>query len=56
MTNKRIGAYCGVDPTAPSLHVGHLLPFMVIFWMYLHGFSAYTLVSTPQSGPETPSF
>ncbi|GME64443.1 putative tyrosyl-tRNA mitochondrial precursor (tyrosine--tRNA ligase) protein [Neofusicoccum parvum] len=44
MTNKRIGAYCGVDPTAPSLHVGHLLPFMVIFWMYLHGFSAYTLL------------
>ncbi|OJD33731.1 tyrosyl-trna synthetase [Diplodia corticola] len=44
MTAKRIGAYCGVDPTAPSLHVGHLLPFMVIFWMYLHGFHAITLL------------
>lgn len=44
MTNKRIGAYCGVDPTAPSLHVGHLLPFMVIFWMYLHGFHAVTVL------------
>ncbi|KAK7525473.1 tyrosyl-tRNA synthetase [Phyllosticta citriasiana] len=44
MTEKRIGAYCGIDPTAPSMHVGHLLPFMVIFWMYLHGFKACTLL------------
>lgn len=44
MNEKRIGAYCGVDPTAPSMHVGHMLPFMVIFWMYLHGFGAVTLL------------
>ncbi|KAK8184129.1 tyrosyl-tRNA synthetase [Phyllosticta citribraziliensis] len=44
MNEKRIGAYCGVDPTAPSMHVGHMLPFMVIFWMYLHGFKACTLL------------
>ncbi|KKY13332.1 putative tyrosyl-trna mitochondrial precursor (tyrosine-trna ligase) [Diplodia seriata] len=44
MTDKRIAAYCGVDPTAASLHVGHLLPFMVTFWMYLHGFHAVTLL------------
>lgn len=44
LTHKRIGAYCGVDPTAASLHVGHMLPFMVIFWMYLHGFPAYTVL------------
>jgi hypothetical protein len=46
MTNKRIGAYVGVDPTAPSMHVGHLLPMMALFWMYLHGFSCVTLVRT----------
>ncbi|KAM0335262.1 hypothetical protein ACHAQA_000306 [Verticillium albo-atrum] len=44
MRIKRIGAYVGVDPTAPSLHLGHLLPMMPIFWMYLHGFRAVTLV------------
>lgn len=44
MNEKRIGAYCGVDPTAPSMHVGHMVPLMVIFWMYLHGFKACTLL------------
>ncbi|PQE06036.1 tyrosyl-tRNA synthetase protein [Rutstroemia sp. NJR-2017a BBW] len=44
MIEHRIGAYVGVDPTAPSIHVGHLLPFMAIFWMYLHGFHAVTLL------------
>jgi tyrosyl-tRNA synthetase len=44
LTSKRVGAYCGVDPTASSLHVGHIVPFMVLFWMYLHGFQAVTLL------------
>jgi len=44
LTEKRIGAYVGVDPTAASLHVGHLLPFMALFWMYLHGFHTVSLV------------
>ncbi len=44
MLEKRIGAYVGIDPTAPSLHVGHLLPLMPLFWMYLHGFRAVSLI------------
>jgi tyrosyl-tRNA synthetase len=44
MRIKRIGAYCGIDPTAKSLHVGHLLPLMPIFWMYIHGYPAVTLI------------
>ncbi|KAJ1324594.1 tyrosyl-tRNA synthetase [Microdochium nivale] len=44
MLEKRIGAYVGVDPTASSLHVGHLLPFMALFWLYIHGYGATTLV------------
>ncbi|KAH7127063.1 tyrosyl-tRNA synthetase-like protein [Dendryphion nanum] len=44
LTEKPIGAYVGVDPTAPSLHVGHLLPLMALYWMYLNGFSAVTLL------------
>ncbi|EFQ25485.1 tRNA synthetase class I [Colletotrichum graminicola] len=44
LRTKRIGAYVGVDPTAASLHVGHLLPFMPLFWMHLHGYTAVSLV------------
>lgn len=55
MRVKRIGAYAGVDPTAPSLHLGHLLPFMPLFWMYLHGYGAYTVIggSTAKIGDPT---
>ncbi|ORY68592.1 tRNA synthetase class I [Pseudomassariella vexata] len=44
MRKKRIGAYVGVDPTAPSLHVGHLVPLMALFWMYLHGYRAMSVI------------
>lgn len=48
LTEKRIGVYVGVDPTAPSLHVGHLLPLMALYWMYLHGYYTVSLVSSPR--------
>lgn len=44
MIDKRIGVYCGVDPTAASLHVGHMLPFMALFWMHIHGFHTISLI------------
>jgi len=44
LTQKRVGVYCGVDPTAPSLHVGHMVPFMVLAWMYIHGYHSTFLV------------
>ncbi|XXH05427.1 Nitrogen permease regulator 2 [Hypoxylon texense] len=44
MLRKRIGAYVGIDPTAPSLHVGHLLPLMPLFWMYIHGYRTISLI------------
>ncbi|KAF4635079.1 hypothetical protein G7Y89_g3020 [Cudoniella acicularis] len=44
MTRTRLGVYVGIDPTAPSLHVGHLLPFMALFWMYVHGYHAVSLL------------
>ena len=44
MIERRIGAYAGIDPTGPSLHLGHLLPLMTLLWLYLHGFEAVTLV------------
>jgi tyrosyl-tRNA synthetase len=44
LTHKRVGVYCGVDPTAPSLHVGHMVPLMVLGWMYIHGYRSTFLV------------
>jgi tyrosyl-tRNA synthetase len=29
--------YCGFDPTAPSLHIGHLVPIMVLSHFQRHG-------------------
>ena len=40
MTYRRIGAYAGIDPTAASLHVGHMVPFMALGWLYIHGYKA----------------
>lgn len=44
MKNKRIGAYCGIDPTAESLHVGHLVPLMALYWLFFEGYEAITLL------------
>lgn len=45
LINRRVGVYCGLDPTAPSLHVGHMVPLMVLGWLYTHGYSVNYLVS-----------
>ncbi|KAI5467448.1 hypothetical protein BGZ63DRAFT_410412 [Mariannaea sp. PMI_226] len=55
MRIKRIGSYVGIDPTADSLHVGHLLPLMPMFLMWFHGHPAVTLIggSTARIGDPT---
>lgn len=30
LNEKSIALYCGVDPTADSMHIGHLMPFLVL--------------------------
>ncbi|KAL2870261.1 tyrosine--tRNA ligase MSY1 [Aspergillus lucknowensis] len=54
-TEKRVGLYAGVDPTAPSLHVGHMLPFMVLAWAYVWGLPVTFLLggSTSRIGDPT---
>jgi tyrosyl-tRNA synthetase len=37
MHSSRITAYIGFDCTAPSLHVGSLLPIMMLYWMQQTG-------------------
>lgn len=41
---RKVGSYAGIDPTASSLHLGHLLPLMVLFWLYHHGHHTVSLV------------
>ncbi|KAI9834613.1 MAG: tyrosyl-tRNA synthetase [Phylliscum demangeonii] len=38
LIDKRVGVYLGIDPTAPSMHLGHLVPMMALFWMHVHGY------------------
>jgi tyrosyl-tRNA synthetase len=37
LKKERIVAYCGFDATAPSLHVGSLIPIMVLRWLQKTG-------------------
>ena len=34
---KEVGLYCGVDPTGDSMHIGHLIPFMILKRFQLAG-------------------
>lgn len=34
---EKISLYCGVDPTADSMHIGHLLPFLTLRRFQQHG-------------------
>jgi tyrosyl-tRNA synthetase len=42
--SSRITGYIGYDCTAPSLHIGHLLPTMVLYWMQQTGHRPITLM------------
>lgn len=34
---KKISLYCGMDPTGDSMHIGHLIPFMILKHFQLAG-------------------
>ena len=36
--------YCGTDPTGPSLHVGHIVPFFAMHHLQEHGHKPLALV------------
>src|SRR4029078_6173251 len=50
--SSRITGYIGFDCTAPSLHVGSLLPIMMLYWMQQTGHSPIALMGggTPRVG------
>lgn len=44
LNNGQICAYLGADPTADSLHVGHLVPVMMMRWFQKYGHKPIMLV------------
>lgn len=44
LQEKSVGVYCGTDPTGDSLHVGHLIPFMMLKRFQLAGHRAFILI------------
>ncbi|KES12241.1 Tyrosyl-tRNA synthetase, partial [Snodgrassella alvi SCGC AB-598-O11] len=44
LNEKKITLYCGFDPTADSLHIGHLLPILVLRRFQLAGHTPIALV------------
>lgn len=40
----KLGVYLGADPTADSLHLGNLLPFMVLMHFYIRGHDVFPLI------------
>src|SRR5699024_8778215 len=44
LSEKKISLYCGTDPTGDSLHIGHLIPFIVLKRFELAGHHPYILI------------
>ena len=45
LTNeKSISLYCGVDPTGDSMHIGHLIPFIMLKRFQLAGHRPVILI------------
>ncbi len=44
LNNDKIAVYLGSDPTADSLHVGHLVPIMMMRWLQKYGHKPIMLV------------
>jgi tyrosyl-tRNA synthetase len=44
MSSEKISLYCGADPTADSLHIGHLVPFLTLRRFQQHGHRPIVLV------------
>ncbi|MFO8069950.1 MAG: tyrosine--tRNA ligase [Alkalibacterium sp.] len=44
ITEKAIALYCGIDPSGDSMHVGHLIPFMILKRFQLAGHKPVILI------------
>ena len=44
LNKEQVSLYCGADPTADSLHIGHLLPFLTLRRFQNHGHRPIVLI------------
>ena len=44
MSAGKITAYCGIDPTGDSLHVGHMIPYLMMRWLQKCGHEPIVLI------------
>jgi len=44
LCKEKVTAYCGIDPTGDSLHVGHMVPYMMMRWFKKCGHNPIILV------------
>lgn len=51
-----VTAYCGYDPTATSLHIGHLITIMMLYWLQQTGHRPMTLMGGATALVGDPSF
>lgn len=44
LNEQKISLYCGVDPTADSMHIGHIVPLLTLRRFQMHGHQPILLV------------
>ncbi|MER2261018.1 MAG: tyrosine--tRNA ligase [Psychrobacillus sp.] len=44
LSTEKISLYCGVDPTADSMHIGHIVPLLTLRRFQMHGHRPILLV------------
>lgn len=52
---KSIGLYCGIDATGASMHIGHLIPFMILKRFQLAGHKPVILIGAATGSIGDPS-
>lgn len=56
LKNGTVTAYCGYDPTATSLHIGHLITITMLYWLQQTGHRPLTLMGGATAMVGDPSF
>lgn len=56
LNTEQVSIYCGADPTADSLHIGHLVPFLTLRRFQEHGHRPVVLIGGGTGMIGDPSF
>lgn len=56
LNEEKISLYCGVDPTADSMHIGHIVPLLTLRRFAMHGHRPILLVGGATGMIGDPSF